>query len=59
MKEFRSIPQGKTWGQFPADKSVDEAIEAIVANAKNYKKLLETAEPQRQALFSTNYNKVP
>ena len=50
MKEFRSFPiKG---GKLALDKSVDDAIQAIVANAKKYKEQMNTAEPQRQALFS-------
>ena len=51
MKEFRSFPiKG---GKLALDKSVDDAIQAIVANAKKYKEQMNTSEPQRQALFST------
>ena len=50
MKEFRSFP---IKGEKQAlDKSVDDAIQAIVANAKKYKEQMNTTEPQRQALFS-------
>ena len=57
MKEFSSFPiKG---GKLALDKSVDDAIQAIVANAKKYKEQMNTAEPQRQALFSTvNYKKL-
>ena len=61
MKEFRSflVNERQKWEKLSADKSVDEAIQLIVANAKKYKNHMETAEPQRQALFSTvNYKKV-
>ena len=60
MKEFRSflVNERQKWEKLSADKSVDEAIQLIVANAKKYKNHMESAEPQRQALFSTNYKKV-
>ena len=50
MKEFRSFSIKE--GKLALDKSVDDAIQAIVANAKKYKEQMNTFEPQRQALFS-------
>lgn len=58
MKELVSFNETKMWKSFPVgQKKTDNVLEAIVANAKQYKMLMETAEPQHH-VFRFNARKV-
>lgn len=54
MKEFLSFEKAKKWEKCSADKTVDEALEAIVADARKYKELMDTTELQRQSFLFNN-----